>query len=401
MNVMKYTDILQQINTPCYVINDKKLTENWLDIYNNFNNCWNGNVILGYSVKTNHFPYMLKWAKDRDMMAEVVSADEYHYALENGFEAENIIFNGPQKAEDVLLLAIKENSIINLDNLDELDILEAHRKELSDSCRIGIRVNFNLEEICKNETTAGSDVSRLGICVENGDFEAAVKRLHALHLKVNGLHMHYSTKSRSINVFEALAEKACKLSEQYNLVDEIIYIDIGGGFFGGRILAGKPTMEEYSDIITTTLKTVFSPDKVKLILEPGASLIATAIDYYCKVRNVREIRGCRVITVDGSTLHINPFMQTRVPEYEIFSSHEMVIGEQVVCGSTCMEMDRFYLRDKKNEILSDTKILFHCTGAYTMTHNSCFINTLPNIYVKKAENEYELLREEDYRHMAL
>ena len=66
-----------------------------------------------------------------------------------------------------------------------------------------------------------------------------------------------------------------------------------------------------------------------------------------------------------------------------------------------MEMDRFYLKDKKNEILKETKILFHCAGAYTMTHNSCFINTLPNVYLKKENDLYELLREEDYCHMAL
>ena len=66
-----------------------------------------------------------------------------------------------------------------------------------------------------------------------------------------------------------------------------------------------------------------------------------------------------------------------------------------------MEMDRFYLRDKKNEIKEETKILFHCTGAYTMTHNGCFINTLPCVYVKKNENEFEVLREEDFHHMSL
>lgn len=381
---------LSRSNTPCYVINGEKLKNNLSDIYDNFNKCWNGNIILGYSVKTNHFPYLLQWAKDMGMMAEVVSTDEYNYALAQGFEEKNIIFNGPQKSAKVLLEAIKKGSLINIDNMDELDIIEEHRKELPDLFNVGLRINFDLEQNCKNETTAGDEVSRFGICVENGDFETAVNRLHNLKINISGLHLHYSTKSRSLNVFETLSQKACELALSFNLVEEIDYIDIGGGFFGGRILPGKPTMEEYSKAITGILKGTFTMDKVKLILEPGASLIATAIDYYCKVRNIRDIRGQRVVTVDGSILHINPFMQNRTPEFEIMSNRQASAVKQVVCGATCMEMDRFFTIENNIELKKDDLIKIKNAGAYTLAFNSCFINTPPAVYLEDNKQMIEL-----------
>ena len=131
-------------------------------------------------------------------------------------------------------------------------------------------------------------------------------------------------------------------------------------------------------------------DKVKLILEPGASLIATAIDYYCKVRNVRDIRGQRVVTVDGSILHINPFMQNRTPEFEIMSKRQAAAVKQVVCGATCMEMDRFFTIENNIELKKDDLIKIKNAGAYTLAFNSCFINTPPAVYLEDNKQMLEL-----------
>lgn len=391
---------LFHIDTPCYIINLEKLNHNLSDIYDNFSKYWNSHIDFGYSVKTNHFPYFLNWAKDKGMMAEVVSTDEYNYALSQNFKEHNIIFNGPQKHTETLLEAIKKGSLVNIDNLNELDIIEEHRNELPNLFNIGIRINFNLEDNCPNETTAGNEVSRFGICIENGDFEIAVKRLHGMQININGLHLHYSTKTRSLKVFASLAQKACELAIRYNLVDEIDYIDIGGGFFGGRVLPEKPTMEEYSKVITDILQNTFSMDRVKLILEPGASLIATAIDYYCKVINIRNIRNHRIVTVDGSILHINPFMQNRIPEYDIISNAQDIIDEQIICGATCMEMDRFFTLKNDTKLKKGELIRIKNAGAYTLAFNNNFINLPPTIYIE-ANNEISKLRSKHLMNMSL
>lgn len=388
-----------QLQTPCYIINKEEYEENIREFEREFKNRWKGNVIFGYSVKTNHYPYLMGIARNYGWYAETVSVTEYMHAKALNFTQDKMIFNGPQKKE-LLIRACADGSIINLDNLQEVDRICAELpRELRKSVCIGLRVNFDLEKECPGETTCGSETTRFGICYENGDVYQAIKKLQAVGIKISGLHMHASTSSRSTRVYKSLAEMAGKIAKEYAL--DLSFVDIGGGFFGGNYFAGKPSIAEYAITISETLGVYFDAKKVTLILEPGAGVLATAVDYLTAVLNIRNMRGKKVVTLDGTCLHINHFMKKQQTPCTLIHPGAETDEEQVIGGNTCMEMDRFYLRDNKNEILNDTKILFHCTGAYTMTHNGCFINTLPNIYVKNRENEYELLRTEDYHYMAL
>lgn len=388
-----------QLQTPCYIINEKEYRGNIEEFEREFRGRWDGKVLFGYSVKTNHYPYLMEVAKTYGWYAETVSATEYLHSKSLGFEANQMILNGPQKKE-MLISAAVDGGIVNLDSMLEVericsDLPEEHKQGV----RVGIRVNFDLEKICPGETTCGDETTRFGICYENGDVEYAICRLQKAGIKVSGLHMHASTSSRSTRIYEALANMAGEVATKYKL--ELDFVDIGGGYFGGKFFTGKPSMEEYAVTITDNLKKYFEPEKVTLILEPGAGILATAADYLTAVLNIKDMRGKKIITMDGTCLHINHFMKKQQTPCTLINAGKETEEEQVLGGNTCMEMDRFYLRDKKNEILPDTKILFHCTGAYTMTHNGCFINTLPNIYIKKDDDRYQLLREEDYRHMAI
>lgn len=384
---------IQNLKTPCYIIDEDKFINNVNQIREAFEKEWDGKLVLAYSIKTNHNREMLKCAGNIGMYAEAVSDDEYIYAEKSGFLGNEILYNGVQKTEDGLLRAVHAGSLINLDNMEEIRCIEEHISEFSrENMHIGLRVNFDLEKECPGETTAGKEVSRFGFCVENGDLEWAIRRLRLMEISPEGLHMHYSTKSRSLSVFSALAKKACEISELYNLKDEIRYIDIGGGFFGGQKVEGKPSMHEYAKTICGILKKTFPSDKVSLILEPGASVAATAIDYVSRVVQVKDIRNVRIVTLDGSNIDINPFLAQREPVCEVFSISKKHIPEQIICGATCMENDRILklvdgVKLEKNDILC-----IHFAGAYTMAFNNSFINLPPYIYWKKQE-EYLMCRD--------
>ena len=70
--------------TPCYIINDEEYAQNITRFKAEFESRWSGRVLFGYSVKTNNFPYMLKTALAHGLHAEVVSPDEYAFALRCG-----------------------------------------------------------------------------------------------------------------------------------------------------------------------------------------------------------------------------------------------------------------------------------------------------------------------------
>ncbi|MCM1125480.1 MAG: diaminopimelate decarboxylase [Lachnospiraceae bacterium] len=369
--------------TPYYLIHPQKYNENCAIIEEAFGNEWGKNVLYGYSVKTNYHPALLHFARNRGWLAEVVSWKEMLHVQKLGFGVGEIICNGPVKGK-MLKEAICQKQILNLDNMQEVqDLCWYVKKEkiCVDDLKIGLRVNFDLERECPGETTAGEQVIRFGICYENGDIEKALKLLKANKIPVKGLHMHSSTKTRSQKVFSALSKMSVRLAEEYNLFLE--YIDIGGGFFGGKVLPGKPTMKEYAYIITSELKRKFDPSKVTLIIEPGASVLATAVDYVTEVINVREIRGERVVTLDGTLLHINPFMAKRNPPFVLENEkhNENILPVQHICGCTCMEMDRFCTLYEACEISNGSRLVFGDAGAYTMAFNSYFIVDPPLAYV--------------------
>lgn len=391
---INFIDELNKLKTPCYIIDKDKFKKNLNEISIPFNKMWNNNLIFGYSIKTNHSIGLLNIAKEYDMYAEAVSDDEYLLARQVGYKPNKIIFNGPQKSEKYLLEALNNSSIVNIDNIDELILLEKNRDSLNDECiKLGLRINFDLEEKRPGETTAGDEVSRFGICVENGDFEKAINILKKIDIPLNGLHMHYSSSSRSLGIFRELAKEAAYIIDKYNLT-ELQYIDIGGGFFGGQELIGKPQMIEYATEITNELIKVVDPQEVKLILEPGASIIATAVNYLSKVINVRDIRGVSIITVDGSNIHINPFLSKREPTYKVFTKNKVNKEVQIICGSTCMENDRIV--KLKDTLKIEKKDLLYCynAGAYTMGFNSCFINLPPYVYLKE-NSTYKLIRDKN------
>lgn len=372
--------------TPCYVIDMKKFKVNCENIMKPFQEGWNGNVKFGYSVKTNHNNTLIKYAKEElGWYIETVSPDEYEQARLIA-EPDQIIFNGPCKGE-VLYNAYEKGSIVNIDSISEAQELcdyvkNAPNKEFRG--KLGIRVNFDLESRCPGETTAGKSVSRFGICYENGDFKKVKELFYENGMKINGIHLHTSTKSRSRKIFETLAEMAVRLEMEYGLQAE--YIDIGGGFFGGQKIEGKPTMEEYAESICGILKKAFNPQTTQIILEPGASVISTCADYVTKVINTREIRKERVVTVDGTSLHINPFLRKRMPVFELFQGEKSFLeerkktGNQIICGCTCMEEDRFFEIDGGESIMKDDRLVFRNAGAYTMAFNNNFIIRPPKVY---------------------
>lgn len=381
---------IRELQTPCYIINADDYDANIKSFISEFEERWGKNIKFGYSVKTNNFPYMLKAAMRRGFYGEVVSPDEYAFAMRCGCAENRIIYNGPQK-RDTVFIAIEKGSIVNLDNLEEVEAVCRRYNGKDFSPILGLRVNFDLEAECPGETTCKGIPGRFGICLENGDFEKAVTMLCNAGLKLSGLHMHQSSSSRSLGIFHAIAIKAVEIGRTFGL-SELEYVDMGGGFFGGNFFPNKPTFPQYAETICSTLREFYSPEKTCLILEPGAAILATSMDYLCSVLNIRDIRDRRVVTVDGSLVHINPFMNPHPTPFALIDGGAETDMEQIIGGSTCMELDRLWPRDLKNLVEHESKLLFHACGAYMSVHNSNFINAAPNIYLFE-NGEYRLLRE--------
>jgi len=377
----------EQLQTPCYVIHKEELEQGITLLKTALKNHWN-HAVVGYSFKTNALPWLMLQMKEADFYAEVVSEDEYELAEHLGFT--HMIYNGPVKGKDSFLRALKRGAIVNLDAKRELEWLE--ESGLKD-VTVGLRVNFDLEALCPGETSAAEGGSRFGFPYETGELKQAIDRLATMGVKLSGLHLHASSKTRSINIYRALAKTACKIKQEYGL--ELAYVDLGGGYFGG--MDNKPKFPDYICAIKEELSAAFTPEETMLIVEPGTSLVSPPIEYITSVVDCKDTYVGRIVTVDGSRNDIDPLHGKSNYFHELMYSGigadstdktsdadcgRNMLEKQVICGYTCMENDRIFVVENQKELRPGDRIAFQKSGGYTMCLTPLFIRYFPIVYVE-------------------
>lgn len=372
----------KNLKTPFFMINKEELDKELQKLQFALDSSW-PNYIIGYSYKTNALPWIIEYFRDKGCYAEVVSDDEYELAC--SIKTEGIIYNGIAKSKETFLEAVRRHAIVNIDAEYEIDWLD----ELEDAgFEVGIRVNFDLEEKCPGQTQCGEEGERFGFCYENGELKRAINKIESKGVRVTGLHLHKSSKTRMLEIYKAIAETAVSVAEDYDLA--LDYIDIGGGFFGG--LEWKPQFSEYFNMVSDILKKRYDPQKTKLIVEPGMALIGSVIDYYSTVLDVKKSTRNTFVITDGSRTQIDPLMTKNNYFFEIERNCQQrkIIDKQVVSGFTCMEHDRMFDIFNSEELLPGDLIIYHKVGAYTMCLSPLFIKWFPEVYVNDGVKVYRV-----------
>lgn len=375
---------MDKLQTPYFLIDQEILSNYYSMLTESLSKSW-GNYIVGYSFKTNSLPWLVKFVQQKGAYAEVVSDDEYQLAKHLGFKDSEIIYNGPYKARTSFEHVLTGGGIVNLDSFREIEWLGEISPLYPDTCfSVGIRVNFDLESMCPGETTMGKESGRFGFCYETGKLSKALTLLQALpNVKVTGLHLHSSSKSRSVNVFRSIARVACLLKQEFHL--NLSYVDLGGGYCGG--MAGRPEYPDYFPAIAAELSKGFQPSETRIIVEPGISLISKCTTFTTEIFDVRDIKGTRYVMTDGSRFNIDATMIKSSYMFHIEQTHthnvdRKVLEDQVISGYTCMECDRLFHYENQPELIPGDRIIYENVGGYTMSLNPLFIQYFPAVYVK-------------------
>lgn len=379
------------MNTPYYIIRKRILDEGIEKLKAALNKHWSYSVI-GYSFKTNALPWIIEYMRHNGCYAEVVSEDEYELAEYMGYE--HIIYNGPVKGIESFTRACQKGHIVNLDAEREVEWLQhMNLINMKEPVKVGIRINFDLEAVCPGEASGGEEGGRFGFSYENGDFGRILDKLRAMPgVEVAGIHLHCSSKTRSLNIYEAIAKMACRIHKEYKI--ELTYLDVGGGYFGG--LADKPQYEDYLCLMAGILKEEYDPKRTMLIMEPGTSLICPPVEYVTSVIDVKDTNRNRFIVTDGSRIHIDPLMTKKSYFYQLEKTdnddEREFLEKQVISGFTCMENDRLFNLKGSYALRVGDKIRYYKIGAYTMCLSPLFISYFPAVYLEE-EGKIVCIRE--------
>lgn len=381
---------IDDLNTPCYIYDKEELIKNLDGFKRAMESAWEfGPVSMGISVKTAPIAGVLAVARTSGYLAEVVSDEEYELALMSGFNPGQVIFNGPIKSKAWMFFAFDSGAIVNVDSWRELRFAVEYAAE-NRAPRLGIRVNFDLEAACPGETCAGDEPARFGFCVEDGSLGRAIALLRAAGIEPVGLHMHSSTESHSTSVYRALCREAVRLVSEYSLAS-LEYVDVGGGFYGGGANEGAYTA--YANVIAEGLSPL-AESGVRVILEPGGAVLATAGSLAGRVVDTKTVRGFRFVITELSKLDLNSTLFSRRSfKCEAYvSGQREVCSSQTICGYTCMEMDRVVDVEGWPQLEEGDLILVRNAGAYAASFApGFFIKQMPSVYLRNSDGSYEAL----------
>lgn len=389
--------LINQFGSPLFVISERTIRRTYQNALRAFKTRY-PKVQFAWSYKTNYINAVCNVFHQEGSWAEVVSGFEYRKALGNGVPGNKIIFNGPEKTEAELRMAITNDSLIHIDHFDELYALISISESMDRKPRVAIRVNM--------DTGIYPMWDRFGFNYENGTAWSAINKIVASgHLQLTGLHCHIGTFMLSANAYSIAASKLSDLAYhcKHQLNTVIQYLDLGGGFPSANTLKGSflpgsdtiPSVDEFAEAITTTLlNSGFKTDELPLlILESGRVLIDEAGYLLGSVLANKRLSDGRIATIMDFGVNIlftSFWYDHKISPAQDFTHHT---EDMVLYGPLCMNID--VVRPSINLPLLNRgdHVVVHKVGAYNMTQWMQFIQMRPNVVMIDEKGTAHLIRE--------
>lgn len=396
---MAVKELVAKYGSPLFVLSENTIRSAYRKAFKAFSTRY-PKVQFAWSYKTNYLAAVCNIFHQEGAWAEVVSGYEYDKALANGVDPGKIIFNGPGKSREELILATEKGSLIHIDHLDELYLLIEVAETTTQKPRVAIRVNM--------DTGIYPMWDRFGFNYENGQaWDALNKIIHSGKLELMGLHTHIGTFIMTATAYAIAATKLADLARslQQKFNHQLKYIDIGGGFASKNTLKGSylpgsdtnPSFDEYAEAISSALiNSHFSPGELPLlILETGRALVDEAGFIISSViANKRLSSGRRATIIDaGVNLLFTAFWyQHPVTVAQGVSQHR---EDTTLYGPLCMNID--CVRESVNlpMLNINDQVVIHHTGAYNVTQWMQFITLRPNVVLIDENGNAHVIREHE------
>lgn len=232
---------------------------------------------------------------EEGLSVDVASGGELHLALAAGFEPSRIHMHGNNKTDEEILMAARAGiGHLILDSFDEIERCE---RLLDAPIKVLIRVTPGIKPSTHDYITTGQLDSKFGF--GTGDAtgaERAIERVLASEkLELVGLHAHIGSQIFELEPYRLAIAALGELAGDWCKV-----VDVGGGLGIAYTEDDRPpAIDDYVGVKVDGVREVFGDD-VRMMIEPGRSLVANAGVTAYRVGTVKEIPGIRTyLAVDG------------------------------------------------------------------------------------------------------
>jgi diaminopimelate decarboxylase len=335
-----------------------------------------------YSVKANSNLTILRMFARKGCGFDVVSGGELERVLTADRKAaKKVVFSGVGKTREELTAALKAGIMLfNVESESELGALAECASRLRRTAPVALRVNPDVAAETHPYISTGLRKHKFGVPI--GEARAFyAKASGAQHLKVRGVSVHIGSQITDVTPFgESMVRVAELVRELRSDGHSIDYIDAGGGL---GIPYEKPHVLDFSADLKAYAQALAAPLRgldVRLLLEPGRSIIGPAGVLLTSVVYRKENDGKRFLVVDAAMNDlIRPALYGAYHEIvPVTQSAGSAAKTEVtdIVGPVC-ETGDFFARDRELPVVDEGSLLAILdAGAYGMVLASNY-NTRP------------------------
>jgi diaminopimelate decarboxylase len=329
---------------------------------------------------------------EEGLSVDVASGGELHMALKAGFDPDRIHMHGNNKSDEEILFAAR-TGIRHL-ILDSFDEIERCERLLDEPQRVLIRVTPGIKPSTHDYITTGQLDSKFGFGLEDGLAAKAVERVLASEkLELVGLHAHIGSQIFELEPYTLAIKALGELAGDWCRV-----VNVGGGLGVAYTAEDEPpSIEAYVDVKVRGVHEVFGPE-VRILVEPGRSLVANAGLTAYRVGTLKEIPGVRTyVAVDGGMSdNLRPMLYGS--RYEALIADRAGAPSEVlvtVAGMHCESGDVIVRDTMLAEPAVGDVLVTPATGAYgyAMANNYNGVPRPPVVFCRDGEARVVVRRE--------
>ena len=361
---VNFQRIAKKFGTPFYCYSYSKLKENINKFKENFKSF---SPLICFAVKSNTNVNLIREIKKFGLGADVVSLGELMIAIKAGIKPNKIVFSGVGKTSSELNFAInKKILLINAESLSEIMEINRLAKLRNKKVRVGVRLNPNTDAKTLNQISTGKKENKFG--VNKDTFHKIVdfcKNSKNIDLKCLSVHIGSQILDHKPygKMLKAISHILDKTNHQFE------FIDLGGGM--GINYSNKDKTLNYKKY-NTAINNFLKKHKVKIIFEPGRSIIGNTGMLISKVIYIKDSGRKKFIILDAA---MNDLMRPAL--YGAFHRILPVIKSNKISnkpyefvGPICESTDKF-ITLKKFQKLEEKDLIAICdVGAYGMSLSS-------------------------------
>ena len=392
-------DLAKKYGTPLYVIDEATLRGICRDYKSAFKDY--KNIKMMYASKALCTSAIAKILDSEDFGFDTVSAGEIYTVKNAGVDMSKVLFNGNNKSESELKLALDYNiGRFSVDNFYEAELLNNIATKKGVIADILLRITPGIECHTHDYIQTGQIDSKFGFDLSQIDeiIELILNQYKNLHLK--GLHAHIGSQIFELKSYydevEILVKEIARINKKFGL--NLSEMNIGGGL-GVKYTSNDvpPSVEELADAVTKSMKK-YSVDIPTIYIEPGRSIISTSgVTLYTVGSSKQVPNGRKYVAVDGGMAD-NPRPSMYQAEYVAEVANKIHIKEKeivTIAGRYCESGDILINEIELPKLDAGDVLCVYNTGAYnySMASNYNRVEKPAMVLVNNSHSDIIVYRE--------